>query len=224
MNISLNHLIYDVLELYRANLKDTSSIDSRQVAHWINSARAFLIKQRLDKNIFDIYQEEIQKMSNLSLVETTGNTGTVETSTTIPSTINRKGYPGTLTRVGYPYTSTDLAFNASPVQIVTPRRFQRVGNRKFNSGFYYSTIGTGRKLYFKTYTLVGSDKITLEGVFQNPIEVMVLNGVSDPNDADYPINSSLIKDLTSIASSDKFQMILQQKEDKIEDGRDSTTT
>lgn len=227
MNISINGIAYDVIEKYRANYKDTDALDIRQVYHWVNTARAFLIKQRLDKNIFEIYEEEIQRIPSLELEETAGSTGTVQTTIAIPVTINRKGYHGTLTKVSEPYITSvdnDYVFAGNPVQVVSPTRFKRVGNRKFNGNFYYATIARDNKLYFKTYTIVGADYISAEGVFQNPIEVMVLNSVADPYNADYPINENLIKDLTNLIVSENFQLILQQIEDKIgEDGRDSTT-
>ena len=226
MNVSINELAYNVLELYRANHHDSDALDIRQVYFWINSARAMLLAQRLDRNIFDIDQEEIQAIEGLELEGTDGATDIVNTLNIVPSTIARKGYPGTLTRVSYPFTSssTDYPFNVNPVQVVTLKRFSRVGNRKFNSGFYYATIGKDKKLYFKTYTPALTSYVTVEGVFQNPIEVMILNGETDPYNADYPINEKVINDLTKIIVNEKFQLILQQLEDKIgEDGRDSTT-
>jgi hypothetical protein len=222
MNVSLNHLVFNVLEKYRANLKDTDSLDPRQVGFWVGIARALLIKQRLDKNIFNIYEEEIQSIPDLEISQEV--TGIVSTDEAIPVTINRKGYQGTLTKVVYPYTGDEPAFSANPVQIVTQKRFERIGNRKFNASLYYATIGKGNQLYLKTYTKTGSEKISVEGVFQNPIEVMEMNGVTDPYNADYPINSDLIKDLTNMIVSDNFQLVVQQMEDKTpEDGRDSTT-
>lgn len=222
MNISLNKLAYDVLELYRANLKDTDSVDIRQAYHWTNAARAMLIKQRLDKNIFNIYEEEIQSIPDLDISQE--STGIISTDSAIPVTINRKGYPGTITKVVYPYTGDEPAFSANPVQVVSNKRFTRVGNRKFNSGLYYAAIGKGGKLYLKTYTIVASEKIALEGVFQDPVEAMILNGITDPYNADYPLNSDLIRDLMNIIISDKFQIVIQQLEDKIpESGRDDTT-
>ena len=121
--------------------------------------------------------------------------------------------------------TNDSVFAGSPVQVVSPQRFKRVGNRNFNSNFYYATIARGQKLYFKTYTLdpVETDYISAEGVFQNPLEVMALNAVVDPYNANYPINESLLKDISNLIVSENFQLILQQTEDKILDGRDSTT-
>jgi len=221
MNFSLNEIAYDVIEMYRANYRDTDSVDIRQVYHWVNSARAMLIKQRLDKNIFDIYEEEIQSINDLATTTTTGSTGVIETVSAIPVTISRKGYPGTITKVSYPY-ATELAFSSTPVQVVTQQRFQRAGSRKFNTALYYATIGKDNKLYFKTYTISTAVYLTAEGVFQNPIEVMMLNGDTDPYNSDYPMNSSLIRDLTNMIITDKLQLVIQQVEDKkTEDGRDT---
>jgi len=225
MNVSMNDIAYDVIEMYKATYKDTDSLDVRQVYHWVNVARSFIIKQRLEKNIFNIYEEEIQQIKGIVLGAVTGSTGVVGSSSAIPSTIPRTGYQGTITRVSYPYSGTSLlTFNPYPVQIVTQKRFQRVGNRKFNGSLFYATIGMDKKLYFKTYTLTGIDRIMVEGVFQNPIEVMLFNSETDPYNAAYPLNSNLIKDVTNLIVSEKFQFILQQTEDKVpEDGRDSTT-
>lgn len=222
MNVSINDIAYDVIELYRANYKDTDSLDIRQVYHWVNTGRAMLIQQRLEKNIFHIYEEEIQKLTGLDISVSSGTL--VVTDDAIPVTIIRRGYPGTITKVTYPYTGTSPEFSANPVQVVNAKRFTRVGNRKFNSSLYYATLGTDKKIYLKPYTITGSEVIDVEGVFQNPIEVMEANGVTDPYNADYPLNSNLIKDLTNMIVSEKFQTVLQQMEDKIsEDGRDTTT-
>jgi hypothetical protein len=222
MNVSLNEIAYDVIELYRANYKDTDSLSRFQVYHWINMARAFLIKQRLAKNIYAIYPEELQIMSDLAVTQV-GATTRIVTTSNIPSTINRRGYHGTLTRVTLPYlTTADPAFSDGPVQVVERNRFNRTGNRKFNSGFYYATIGADKKLYMKPVTLAGSSYIEIEGVFQNPVEVMTANSVSDPYDADYPINMELLSDIKKLIINENFRSILQQMEDKTSDGRDST--
>lgn len=226
MNITLNKLAFDVLEMYRANLKDTDSVDIRQVVYWINSARAFLIKQRLDRNIFNIYEEELQTISPLGILPVSGSTSIVYTSSEIPATISRKGHAGTLTKVWYPFNSLTAPYTSTyPVQIVPFQRFERVGNRKFNGNLHYAAISSDRKLYIKSYTFTGGiDQTKVEGVFQDPIEVMTLNSESDPYNADYPLNSSLIRDLINLIVSEKFQIILKQSEDHIgEDGRDTTT-
>lgn len=223
MNVSLNEIAYDVIELYRANYKDTDSLDIRQVYHWVNSARAFLIQQRLERNIFNIYEEELQEITGAA-ISATGTTGLISTDDAIPVTFPRRGYPGTITKVTYPYTGDSPLTGAYPVQMVNRRRFGRVGNRKFNSALYYATLGADKQLYLKTYTITGAEVIDIEGVFQNPIEVMTVNGETDPYNADYPINSNLLEDITKLIMSNRFKLVLQQIEDKmVEDGRDTTT-
>lgn len=227
MNVSINEIAYDIIELYRANYKDTDSLSRFQVYHWINVARAFLLQQRLSRNIFSIFPEEIQVIPDIPVSQVSGTTRVI-TDDTIPLSFNRKGYHGTITRVSLPYTTIGgAAFEDGPVQVVEKNRFARVGNRKFNSSFYFATMDASQKLVLKPYTLSvpeGPDfYIQVEGVFQNPIEVMEYNGVTNPYDADYPVNMELLRDLKKVVVDDHFKSILAQVEDKNSDGRDSET-
>jgi hypothetical protein len=48
--VTLNQLIYDLLEIVRPNLSDDDNFDKRQIAFWIKNQRALWLRNELNKN------------------------------------------------------------------------------------------------------------------------------------------------------------------------------
>ena len=128
LNISLNELVYDLIELYRANHKSTDSLSEEQVKNWIHATRAAILKSRLDKNPFYIDESWVQSLGRV-LVESGGLLGDInyiKTINQIPLTINRRGGEGTFTFIA----PGDIG--VIPYNIVSFDRAQHSGYGIFN--------------------------------------------------------------------------------------------
>lgn len=216
---TLNKLAYDFIELYRANHKDTDSLSVRQVKDWIHSTRATLLKNRFDKNPFNIDESFIQSFGLVPMEALTiGNKDAVRSVSELPLTINRRGEGTTITRV----SDTEYASN---YEIVTKKRALNSGNMSFNSSEPYVFVHND-KLHIINLTLgdLTGDNIYVEGVAQNPEEVAIFIGAASFDSTyNYPIDLSMRNLMKNLIIKENFNFIVQQIEDKVSDSVDTTT-
>jgi hypothetical protein len=229
LNITLNELVFDLIELYRANYKNTDSLSEEQVRNWIHATRAAILKSRLDNNPFYIDESWVQSLVHVSV----GNSATVAGKTYIrslyqlPLTLNRRGGEATFTLV----SSGD--HGVEPYNFVSYDRAQYAGNGVFNTVTKYAFLNNGY-MYVKNETITGLSTwvpvqgqgsvpyINVKGIFFNPELAATFGGYLDfENSYDYPIDQSIIVDMQNIIKKSNFNFILQQLEDKKADGSDS---
>lgn len=210
-NKTLNELAYDFIELNRANYKDSSGLDVRQVKNWVDNTRAILIKQRLDRNPFAVDGSWLQKLEVAGAV----GTGNFISTTAIPTPINRRGGEGAITLV-----DTGVLF-ADPIEFVTYAQARDYNNGKFNTNTKYAFI-KDNLFYVKNET--STTKFYVTGVFQNPRLAAAYNSISNFDSAyTYPVDQSIVDDMKQIIRKNNLDLVIQQLEDKIADGSDSTT-
>jgi hypothetical protein len=213
-NVSLNELSYDLLEFYRQNTLDTTFIDIRQIIYFIQTTRAKLLKQKLDKDsLFAVDEHFVQELKpngspvQMELLDSSIYTGLptnrffARTNISIPATIERNGYFHSFTRIGpadqlketYPILGYDHAL--------------LFGNGKFNSNIPCAFIMgdrivlTGKNIQ----SINGIKYISIRGLFQNPREVQLLNNPANTDDTDYPINMNMIDDMKNIIINNNFR-------------------
>lgn len=213
-NISLNEIAYDFLEIYRQNIKDTDFVDIRQIKYWVQTTRAKLIKQKLDKDgLFAIDEHLVQELRpnglavDMELLDSSIYTGLPtnrffsRTTISIPATIERNGYFHSFTRIGpadqlkesYPILGYDHAI--------------LFGNGKFNTNIPCAFIMgdrivlTGKNIQ----SINGIKYISIRGIFQNAKEVQLLNNPASTDDEDYPINMNMIDDMKTIIINNNFR-------------------
>lgn len=213
-NISLNELAWDILEIYRQNVLDTTFIDIREIKYWIQTTRTKLLKQKLDKDpLFAVDEHFVQEIKpngspvQMQLLDSSIYTGLPsnrhfsQTSISIPATIERNGYFHSFTRIGpadqlkesYPILGYDHAL--------------LFGNGKFNGNIPCAFIMgdrivlTGKNIQ----SINGIKYLSIRGIFQNPSEVQLLNNPAYTDDMDYPINMNMVDDMKNIIMSNNFR-------------------
>jgi len=227
MTRSFNQLIYEIIELYRANYKVTDSIDERLVATWIQHTRAKLLKQRFDENMRSIDEHNVQdlgavlleRVDSSSVNGLTSDRNILRTSRDIPTTIDRKGCIGTFTRLS---TGDRLVNN---INLVSYERALRSGNGKFNSNDLYAYLD-GKKICVisKSGLHLGLNYIQVKGVFTNPIEAYEFaTGNTYDWDYEYPISESIVDDMKNMIVRDNFKFIMTPLQDPANNASDDLT-
>jgi len=223
---SLNDLVFELLELRRAQLKKTDPIDRRLVIDWIQSQRSRLLEQQFRKPFRNIDENLIQDLgADIALEQVSANELDIvdykyllRTTEEIPMTIERPGGTGTFTRIGPPDKSLPGH------EIVTYGYSPFVGNGHFNrnsiyafrlGGYIYLTSGSGFHLT--------QEYVHIRGVFQDAIAAALFADATWTYADNYPINKNLIDQLKSLIVNEKFNLTLVQAEDKIDDASDQST-
>ena len=226
---SLNQLGYELSELYRSNLKVTSDVDIRLFKEWVKQARAQIIKQRLDTfNVIDnnITQDlgpvEFAPIDSSSISSVPSGKYMVRSVLPIPASINRRSNIGTFTRISSA-DNLELNYNIVPMQ-----RALISGNGRFNNNDVYVYLNNGYMYLISKSNLHKLIKyINIVGVFVNPEEAYTfnVNNASTPwtDDMDYKVSESIVMDMQNMVVDKKFKLILQQIDDKVDNGADDTT-
>lgn len=227
LNISLNELVYDLLELYRANYKNTDSLDETQVRNWIHATRAAILKARLDQNPFYIDESWVQLLNYVHVYDIPAINGIdyIKSTLQLPLTINRRGGEATFTLV------SPGGIGITPYEFVSYDRAQHAGNGVFNSAAKYAFL-YNKNMYVKNETVAGLltegqpalPYIVVAGIFFNPELAAEFNGTTNfESDYDYPIDQSIITIMQDMIKKSNFNFVIQQLEDKKADGSDSMT-
>lgn len=210
LNKSLNELAYDFIELYRANHKDTDSLDVRQVKNWIDNTRATLIKQRLDRNPFAVDGSWTQTITVAGASVTY-----FESTEQLPIPINRRGGEGCITLID------DGTLFADKIEFTTYAEAKSYNNGKFNATTKYAFLKEA-KLFIKNETTATSLPVT--GVWQSPRIAAAFNSVANfDSSMTYPVDQSILDNMKNMILKTNFNFVVQQIEDRIADGVDSTT-
>lgn len=207
--ITLNQIAYDILGLNRAEIKDSDSLEIREVKFWIHTLRNKLLKQKFDKPMATIDNHYVQSLGAVQVEKVDSSIVTdlpsdrffLRTKIDIPPTIERSGHVGTFTRIG-PADLKEVEY-----LIVSHDRAIQSGFGKFSRNFVYC-FPLDNKLWFtsRNQSMLDFKYIDIRGVFQNPIEAALITNPTYTDDDDYPINTQLV---------DEIKMILVQKELKI---------
>ena len=228
MTRSFNQLIYEIIELYRANYKVTDSMDERLVATWIQQTRARLLKQRFDENMRFIDEHNVQDLGYIQLERVDSSVvssinsdkNILRTNRDLPTTIDRKGCIGTFTRL-----STGDRF-VNNINLVSYERALRSGNGKFNSNDLYAYLD-GKRICIlsKSGLHLGLNYIHIKGVFTNPIEAYEFKNEVGTYDWDYeyPISESIVDDLKNIIVKDDFRFVMAPLQDPVNNATDDLT-
>lgn len=225
VNTSLNKLIYELIEIYRARVKDSDRLDERLVADWIQTQRSRLLKQKFSKSMYMIDESFVQDLGQVtveavSAINTTVDLGLnknmLRTSIEIPKTIEGREGVGTFTRIG-PADKLSERFN-----IVTYDRALYSGYGRFNRDQIYAFV-LGDRVYLisKSGTHLKLRYIDIRGVFQNPILAARIKTPTWTFDDDYPISQSMVDDLKKLIIIEKFPLVLQRLEDRSDDLEDN---
>lgn len=223
--VTLNQLVYELLELRRGLVKDTDPVDRRLVVDWIQSQRARLLKQKFDQPFASIDDHYVQDLGAIALEKYLSNIVDPQvenydymyrTSIEIPRTIEQKEGKGTFTRIGPADRLSDH------YQITTHNKALALGYGKFNYNTIYAFV-LGDRIYLTSnggmhFTVKYLD---IRGVFQDPIAAALIKDPAWDYNDDYPINKEIIDQMKVLIVNEKFNLNLLQATDKTDDKDDN---
>jgi hypothetical protein len=227
MTRSLNELVYEIIELYRANYKVTDSLDERLVAIWIQSNRALLLRESpetirsIDPHVIQVLpQVELELVSAINVSTLDNSNKILRTVREIPSFINSKDNTPMIVRL---YGSELIGESFEPIPATMA---PYVGSGKFNNKIIYAFLHD-KRLYFTSKSSIHRmlKYVTIEGVFSNPIEAyeFVHGDGSYDWDLEYPISESLVTTMMDMIVKTKFNFVLYPPQDPANNAIDDLT-
>lgn len=208
--MTLNDIAYKIFETYRAYIKNTDSIDIREIYHKIHTTRAKLIKQKIEKYPLIPLEESFNQSlgsQKLELVDSSVVTGIksyrkmLRTVNDIPLPIfNNEGEP-MLTRI----SGGDLL--TSNIKVITYDKAKYAGSGRFNTNAIYAYY-YNNKIYLvgKGIETRSTKFITGTGVFQEPMVAGLLNNSSYTETSEYPISINMLADLENIILNEDYKL------------------
>lgn len=197
-------LIYTVFEKLKIN-SDDMDITEEFISSLIDSKRAMLIKQRLEKSPWatnpEIMQEICMELENVSVIDGMTCFGKIlRTKNPLPKSIKVKGKMGPVTVRRMDRVS--LLINTVPLE-----RLPFVGYNSFISAMVYAAQDYDGRLYLvsnqKKHHLL--EMIKVADVFETPDKADKYSCQSEPSDIncdpwdkDYPIEDSMKDDLINM--------------------------
>lgn len=209
---TLNELVYEIIELYRPNYVVTDSIDERLVATWIQSVRAKILVQDLNKSmrypdnhcIQDLGVVEMIPVDSTYLNESTQGKTILASRLDLPSPLHTK-YGPTFTRIG-PADRLNFGYRILPRE-----RALIAGNGKFNSEEIYA-FWDNRKIFLVSKNGIHKQVVFIQvsGIFANPIEAWEFAhpGETYSWDYEYPVSEHVVTDMKNMVVQDNLKFIL----------------
>lgn len=226
MEKTLNRIVYELIELYRANYKVTDSLDERLVASWIQKYRALLIRETtegiryIDPAIIQVLPDvELTLVSSFNTKNPLFSNGQklLRSLRKIPEFIDSKEHLPIITRV---YGSEIIG---ESFEVVSPTISNYVGSGKFNNNTIYVFLYDGY-IYLTSKSGIHKNisQITIDGVFYNPIEAYeFVNGEGTYDwDMPYPISETLLANLTTLIIKTNYNFILYPPQDLLNNSKD----
>ena len=208
---TLNSLIDDILLIIRnSNIVESENINRLQIRQWIDTYRALLLKQDIDKD-GDINPEYIQSIDNLDLIVTQLNPESsvckMRSTKKLPKTLDLNNRYGLL-------SITDN--NGNTIQIGDESKALKQKYRRFTCNDYIAYQKNGY------LNIVGPDlieQVSIGGVFQNPDEVREFNGECVDNNSPYDIPYDKIPAIKDLILSKELQLSIQMPSDIVNNAK-----
>ena len=221
--ISKNHLIFDILNVYRSGKQsDDENISERQVGFWVNNTRALLVKRELDKENYvspDLVQTigcvevELVDASECGCFEV--GCKILRSKKPIPKLLENSSRT-MLTRVG-PIQIGSAPYALIPyerAQWVSSARYQVVPKAFLHNGFIYIIPNNPKLNTMKV--------IAISGIFENPEDLEGFNKCEDgtggpcySDDDIYPITNWMIEPLKDMIFKNNLRIEYQTPSDNL---------
>jgi len=218
MEKTINEITSSIINTVRPKMVDDDWIDERDVREWVNDQRNEFARQQLSRNPISIdinfFQTENIEMKVInSSLHSSYNSGEVVlvSKNKIPTVLHRKGSTPAINKIGsnmflsYPYRYED---SNSILQFLN-------GGRSFNKDTILATIDHGYLVLIakENPTLKGIKIVTLEAVFENPLEISTFS----EDDSVYPLPGNLRRPLEKKIISENFGIEIQNYSDETND-------
>ena len=225
MNYSLNKLTYEIIGAYRDFIKDTDSLDEREVHEWIHQVRAMLVRQKIQKSIYPIDNIYLQSFkSNLAFVDVsfdpsiTIGDNILLTTIDIPRGIENTNELEYITKVST-LDRTERKFKFIPIELLSS-----AGKSRFDySTVYVFRIGNKLGIYSRDDRYKTLQTIVIQGAFQNPVEAALLSDSNYTFDDLYPITISMATDIKNIIFKNYLKITINKPDDKVLDEEHNLT-
>lgn len=213
--ITLRKIIYDIRGLIRDAKSDDLHFTDRQIAFWIKTLRARLIKERLDKGQ-TISSNNYQTFPNVEVEQVSTFTGI--NNIDLDCTIMRAGkFPNLIEHNGKALLTGIRGLHIySIIPVMSKPQAIRVKDNKYTKNMIVAFIEDdyiyilGCQSYF--------ENMTFEGVFEDPEAAHKLaTGEDMTNDDPYPIDANLIDVIKEIIITKNLSLYLQLPEDRAND-------
>lgn len=220
-----NEIIYSVIDKLKPHLTDDVNISPREVAWEIDTARALLLRNELNKNrtidpniIQDLGCVEMETADRAECCDVSTGCLIVRTKLEIPKAVELHNSTG-IVRVGsVDKLERDFSF-------ISYGRAKFAGSGKYNQNMIYAFLHNKR-----IYLVSKSDKvkfinyINVAGVFENPDDTAVFTNCAGETcyteDSEYPINTWMIPSLQDMVLN-KFINTLRMPQDTTNDGAET---
>lgn len=170
--MTLNEIVYDIMELMRAMLSDDEDFDPRQVAYWVKTQRALWVSREIGKGGGEPINPTLEQ--DLGCVELTavdsaecsidGGCIILRTLNKIPSVLSDGGRP-LITRVG-PIDKRQLNFTLVPYERSKYVGVGRFSKHSVQSYYMNGYIYIAFPMDYKEPSLL--TYINIRGVFEDP--------------------------------------------------------
>jgi hypothetical protein len=209
--VTMNNLAYDLMEYYRATIKDSDNIDIRECYFWVTTGRAKILKQKLDReSLFNIDENYFQTISpiEMEIVDSSVVTGlpsdryVSRTKVTIPPTLERTNYIGTFKRIG-PADRLGESYS-----LITYNNALVFGNGKFNHDSIAAFLMQDR-IYLiskNSESIRGIKYLDIVGIFQDPITAAKVTDLTYTMDDPYPVNANIVDDIKMLILKGWFNL------------------
>jgi len=212
METTKNHLIYDLMNMVRGGkLSDDELFSERQISFWIDTTRATLIRQDINKNR-SINPDIVQSLGcvPVTIVDDSEcpckivGCSTVMTEIDIPNTIETY-QKNLITRVG-PVQTSAKAYSFIPYQ-----RAVWSGNNRFTKRITKAYLHNNRMYIVGPIDEIGFlEYINIQGVFEYPEAAADFTHCSGKvcytNDEPYPIAAWMIETMKKMIIQDNFKI------------------
>ena len=217
---TLSEISYDLLTIVRPKLSDDSSIDIRQIKYWVNTTRAMLVRQEMNKKRTidaDLIQTLCAKLEEVSASDCCTDIGCdkiLRTVLEVPDTIELYNKEAILRVAG-------INKLKKPFSYVDYLRIPFVGNGKFNKDNIFAFLHDKHMYVYspgnQEYRFL--DSISIRGVFEDPETAGLFNECEDQacytDESPYPMKAWMIPALKELIL--KSNLMIQAQAEQVGD-------
>ncbi len=227
--VTLNQLIFDLLEIVRPNLSDDDNFDTRQIAFWIKNQRALWLRNELNKNrtiddniVQDLGCVELELADKADCCDLEDGCKILRTVLEIPVGIELHNKTG-ITRVA-PIDKTTIPFN-----FVSYERAIWSGNGKYNKNQVFAFLLNNR-IYIASKDQEIAKYLThinVRGVFEDPEEAARFSHCTGEacytKNSKFPINRWMIDYMKDAIIKLNFASAFKFPTDNTNNAKDDTS-
>lgn len=225
MNYSLNKLTYEIIDLYRDFIKDTDSLDTRLVQQWIHNVRSMLIKQKIQKSIYNLDETFMQDFNvNLEFVDVSSDSNVTIGDNIMLTTVDVPRCVEDDTGLEYFTHISTVDRTEKPFKFIPLEMLPYAGKSRFDyHTIYVFRVENKLGLHSQDDRYKSLIAINVHGIFQNPEEAGLLSSTTYSFDDKYPVTISMVNNIKNIILKDYLRVTINKLDDKTLDEEHNLT-